>query len=298
MAVVGGLGLAYWLRRAGQRLGGQWQGGQWLGGETAMVGITGTEGRFLALLVAELGERPDCKVQQVLPNMAGLVLSMHGQEVPVPLAPLFRHHQAFPDELSGLVDELLQDIREEALEQPKDHLFVDAASLILPQVCNSDWVRENAPTFGDASLVHRELAEDVWLCYVIDTPQSVVFVCQQHLQLWNLGEEDLFHLANQNLQHLATTPIPMPNADEAVVVKHGDGYDAARVLLLDPDEVEGLLVAMPERGTLWLGQEKPHDLEAMMSVTEEQSRNAEHPISPRLFRMQDRRLVPVTEPHP
>ena len=44
----------------------------------------------------------------------------------------------------------------------------------------------------------------------------------------------------------------------AVIQPGDDGYDAARLLLFDEDQLEGLVIAMPEQEVLWLGQESEH----------------------------------------
>jgi len=71
-------------------------------------------------------------------------------------------------------------------------------------------------------------------------------VCRAHLKFWERTEEDVFHLANQNLRRISTADMPVPSTtDGPVRVGEGDGYDAARVLLLDPDKARGLLIAIP-----------------------------------------------------
>jgi hypothetical protein len=131
---------------------------------------------------------------------------------------------------------------------------------------------------------------------VIDDPWCMTFVCRQHLRRWGRDEEDLFHLATQNLHALARArlPLPGPEDDEGVLLRTGDGFDAARVLLLDPRQSEGLLVAMPERDVLWVGREDGTDLGALMRLNERQASAAEHPLSRSLYRIRDGRLVDVT----
>ncbi|HIE69988.1 MAG TPA: hypothetical protein EYP98_07330, partial [Planctomycetes bacterium] len=58
---------------------------------------------------------------------------------------------------------------------------------------------------------------------------------------------------------------------------------------------EGLLVAIPERDTLWIGPEEGQNLEQLMAVTEQISDRSQYPVSPSLFRVKDGRLQPVQE---
>ena len=135
------------------------------------------------------------------------------------------------------------------------------------------------------------------MCYVIDDPWSMVFLCQAHLRLWGRSEEDIFQLARQNLVRLGDKTIPLPDAEHtSVLLRSGDGYDAARVLLLDPDRLEGLLIAMPEQEVLWLGHENKHSLASLMARNQEQNHEACHPVSPELYRMEGHELVPVAQP--
>ena len=74
-----------------------------------------------------------------------------------------------------------------------------------------------------------------------------------------------------------------------------DGFDATRVLLLDPDRIEGVLVAIPERDVLWLGMEpEGESLSSLMAQNEQQSELSAHPVSPHLYRMTKGQLVPVS----
>ncbi|MCA8958446.1 MAG: hypothetical protein KDC87_20375 [Planctomycetes bacterium] len=220
---------------------------------------------FVRALRAELGE--ECPVRGLVPGTFTLVLQVHGQEVPVPLDNMYRHWASFPDQLAPLVRQLLREIEEVALERPEDHAFVDVATRILPQVCRRSWLAERAPVFGDSAIPHRELGPDLVVCYVLDDPWSAVFVCQAHLRQWGRTEADLYHLALQNLRRTSHLDAPLPDSGP-VQVQHGDGYDAARVLLLaQRDPARDLLVAMPSRETLLVGGvEDRAGLEALMSA--------------------------------
>jgi hypothetical protein len=236
---------------------------------------------------------PEYGVRGFVPGTFTMVVSVKGQEVPVPLDNLFRHYLLYPEQIGTLARQLLSEIEEVGLEHPEDRLFSDSAMQILPQVCRRDWVFENAPAFGDGALVHRELGPDLLLCYVVDDPWSVVFICQAHLRCWGRSEDDLFHLASRNLRRITERDVQLPDAKDGPVRIHtGDGYDAARVLLLDPDDASDLLVAMPEQETLYLGREADlESLESMLRLTDNE--RIEHPVSTELFRFEDQHLVPV-----
>lgn len=236
----------------------------------------------------------DYRVRGVVPGTFTMIIAVNRQEMPVPLDNIHRHFVTFPDQLALIARQLLLEIEEVGLETPTDHVFVDAAMRLLPQICRLNWVYENGPAFGDSSIVYRELGGDLAICYVIDDPLSVVFVCQAHLKFWGRKEEDVFHLANQNLRRMSGAELALPSeSDGPVRVGEGDGYDAARLLLLDPDQTEGLLIAIPERDSLYLGREADRQSLADLMASGEP---AEHPVSPDLFRIEGQQLVPVSAP--
>ncbi len=248
---------------------------------------------FTRSLRRELALRhPEVLWKGVVPGRFTAILAVGGQETPVPLHSLFRHAQAFPDALADLVDRLIAEIRLEGLETAGDHEFADVAVHVLPQVRTRDWICTQAPVFGQGSIVHRELGADLSICYVIDDSWSMVFVSQGHLERWGRSEDDLYHLAISNLHRSVGSEMPMPEADDPVLVMTGDGYDAARLLLLDPESVDGLLVAVPDRDVLWLADpgEDSDKLDELQRLAAQQCERAPHPLSPSLYLMAEGRL--------
>jgi hypothetical protein len=217
---------------------------------------------FLCAFELELQRHPHVEYLGLLPGQFACLLRVDGQETPVSMQDLFRRAEAFPSTLATLVDRLV-----------------------------AEWVERHG-RFGDAALVSRPLGEELAVVYVIDDPQAMVFVCRAHLQRWRRSEEDLHGLALANLQRRAGDGLSAAVASkEPTLLQTGDGYDAARVLLLD--QVDGLLVAMPDRDVLWVAREEGQDLVQLMSVTEAMARAAPHPVSTNLFRVTDGHLEPA-----
>ena len=225
------------------------------------------------------------------------VLGVDGQEVLLPLHPLYEQFRTAPAALPEQLDALLRARLALDLTRLDEHAAADFAAAVLPQVRSDAWIRAQAPLFGDAALVTRRLNADLRVCYVIDSPASMVFVTRAHLRAWGVDDAVLHQAACTNLRQRGGSELPTPEAGAPpILLQVGDGYDAARVLLLDPERAEGLFVALPERDALWMGKPEAADLAGLMQVNRAQSEASPYPVSVSMYRMTEGELVPVTEP--
>jgi uncharacterized protein YtpQ (UPF0354 family) len=248
---------------------------------------------FVLQLESELvAAHPGVQFLGMLPDRFACLMSVDGQETPVGLCEAFRHVDAFPDSLTRMVAELVGDIREVGLDCADELDFATAAQLLMPQVRCKDWLDEQG-TFGDSGLVHTPINDQLVTVYVVDDSNCMVFLCRAHLKRWQKEAQDLHNLALTNLARLGRNGIDDVSA-EAVLLQSGDGFDASRLLLID--QQEGLLVAVPDRDTLWAGPEEGQNIEQLMSVTEQIADRSQYPVSSLLFRVKDGRLEPVQEP--
>jgi uncharacterized protein YtpQ (UPF0354 family) len=236
---------------------------------------------------------PEVAFLGLLPERFACLLRVDGQETVVGLNELYRHAEAQPDGFTRLVARLLTDIREIGLDRVDDLDFASVATALMPQVRSAAWLDTHG-RFGDSGLAHTPLNDDLVTVYVVDVAQSMVFVCRDHLRRWRRSVEDVHQLALANLERRGTDGLPKVVEPQPVVLQSGDGFDAARVLLLQP--AEGLLVAIPDRDTLWVGPEQGQNLEQLMAVTEAIAAQAPHPVSGQVFRVTDGRLAAVAAP--
>ncbi len=245
---------------------------------------------FMLRLENELASaHPDVEFLGMLPDRFACLLRVDGQETPVALHDLFRHAEATPDSFTRLVASLVHDIRDIGLDRVADIDFAAAAPLVMPQVRSRAWLEQRG-AFGDSGLVHTPLAPQLVTVYVIDGEHDMVFVCREHLRRWRKEPQDLHNLALANLQRRSGA-VAAPATAAPTVVHTGDGFDAARVLLLD--RRDGLLVAIPDRDTLWVGDEAGQSREQLMATTEAIAAHAAHPVSADVYRVTDGRLEPV-----
>ncbi|HMQ23135.1 MAG TPA: hypothetical protein PKE00_11635 [Planctomycetota bacterium] len=257
--------------------------------------------RFYERLIVELAKgHPEIEVIGPTREGFGAVLRVERQELAVPMGEVFLREKAFPDSFPATVERLVRELRDH-LASIEDLLFDEAIDLVLPQIRAEEWIRGNSPAFGPGALVRRELFEGLDLCFVIDEGDSMVFVTEGHLRAWGIDAIALENLSMTNLRRLAASDggLPVLQSEDAVAltVESGDGYDAARVLLaLDRsvEDVESLVFAMPDRDKLVVAR-RSADLATLMQSVEDSFEHAEHPISPRLFAIKDRRLEGVEE---
>ncbi|MBL9076869.1 MAG: hypothetical protein JNL08_05165 [Planctomycetes bacterium] len=247
---------------------------------------------FLLRFETELAEaHPNVRFLGMLPDRFACLLQVDGQETPVGLHDAWRHAEAFPDAFSRMVARLITDVTEVGLDRVEDIDFAAAAPILLPQVRSRQWVEQQG-AFGDAALVARPLNDELSTVYVLDDAHCMVFVCREHLRRWRKTEADLHNLALANLARLGGERLDAASLrEQAVVLQTGDGFDAARVLLLE--QAEGLLVAIPDRDTLWVGPAQGQNLEQLMATTEAIARQSPHPVSPNLYRVTDGQLAPL-----
>lgn len=246
------------------------------------IGIADRAVRTLRLHLA--ARHPDVRFRGRLAGACAGLFEVDGQEVPVSLQRFLVQLEAFPDAAAMLVARLVEDLRGAALEVPEGHVFGEVATAILPQVRSLDWLTACGPRFGDSALVSRPLGADLVVCFVVDGPTAMTFVCRRHLELWGRSLDEVERLACANLRRRTGTGAVRPAADGTpLLVTRGDGYDAARLLLVDPAHADRLLVAVPERDVLWLSGTAGADLRALLEHTAAQAKRSARPVSPRVY---------------
>lgn len=107
----------------------------------------------------------------------------------------------------------------------------------------------------DAPMPRRRLGDTgLWIVYVLDSPQSVAYLTDEHARDLGLTPEALHALALENLCKRTPPDVLASALTGAAVVRFaaGDSYDAARVLLLPGrlGEDGALAAAIPDRDTL------------------------------------------------
>lgn len=248
---------------------------------------------FVLRLENELAQHhPTVRFLGMLPDRFACLLAVDGQETVVALHGLFAHAGDATDGFTRAVARLLGEVRDVGLDRidDDDGDFAFVAASLLPQVRTRAWLAERG-AFGDSGIVHRPLGDRLVVVYVIDEGADMVFVCRKHLQRWRKTEADVHDLAVVNLAQRGA-PLPERVPEDGLVLRSGDGYDAARVLLLLGSDEE-LLVALPDRDTLWVGRAPEVDVAQVAAAAAAVAANAPHPVAGSLFRLTAGQLEPL-----
>lgn len=109
-------------------------------------------------------------------------------------------------------------------------------------------------------LVYRPFLADLIITYVIDEPDSVAFINEEHLEQWGIAEHVLHERALTNLRQRTLNATDYTTAgtgaQQLFIFNSQDGYDATRILL--PDVLErwhkelpgNIVIGIPNRDFL------------------------------------------------
>lgn len=129
---------------------------------------------------------------------------------------------------------------------------VEHGPRILPRLVSAGYFDQIE---AEARIPRRPLGETgLFVVYVLDSPSSVAYLTDDHVNDLTLDPDELHALALKNLGG-RTPPELLQGAlrgDSVFQVGVGDSYDAARLLLLSGGLAEGraLAAAVPDRDTL------------------------------------------------
>jgi len=215
-----------------------------------------------------------------------------GQETVIPVGGLVAACEEDPASFPTLVAAMVRDERDR-LDDPGRDVWSAVAPYLMPQIRTEAWLTAQKARFGPAALLHRPLGADLVVCYVVDRGDAMTFVARRHARAWGRSLDDVDERALANLAECSEDcAVRTGPGREGTAVSRGDGYDAARVLLLDPFHAEGLLLAVPSRDVLWLaGAEKIVDIGALRREVATVASRAAEPVSAELYTVRRGRLV-------
>ncbi len=215
-----------------------------------------SEEELAASCVAQIREAlPDCDIAV---GEGRLVVERKGRLQHFDLARLAVAYRQAPAELDVLMSNLVSAV---AAPPPERTLsdFERLRSRILPMLKPAGLIRE-AERRGLPRPASRPFLGDLIVTYVIEEPQRLVYLNENHLERWTIGAQHLHEAALPNLQKRTVERARFTISGDAnqplIVAASGDGFDATRILL--PELLDNwqrhmpgtLLLAVPHRDLL------------------------------------------------
>lgn len=159
----------------------------------------------------------------------------HGRVVVSELEHFYRAYRRSPDQLGSILETLEGAVRSFAPDRGPE-LWDELEERVYPMIKPIAMLAEVAER-GLPQLAFRPFLADLMICYVVDEPESVAYVNEDHLKAWQVLETTLHNTALDNLRKKTLQPgmAQVIGAGDQMLCIYatGDGYDAARILLGD-----------------------------------------------------------------
>lgn len=151
----------------------------------------------------------------------------------------------------------------------------------------------DTPQRGQAPVFSIPLMDQAIISFVVDLPDRYIFTTTNELQRWGVPPTEFVQAALLNLRELSGDPLTVRDAgsgSEYWVFARGDGFDAARILLVDywrgrAGNMDGqLVIAIPARDVLYaFFDDNPALVEHMRTMTDSDFSTRPHPITATWF---------------
>ena len=225
----------------------------------------------------------------------------HGRSVVSELEHFYHAYRRSPAQLGSILESLEAAVRSFAPDrgpQLWDELEDRIYPMIKPVEMLAEVAERNLP-----QLVYRPFMADLIVCYVIDEPESVAFVNEEHLKTWGVLESTLYTRAVDNLRvktlRPGTAQVYGEGHEMLFIYAVLDGYDAARILLTEimaewNEIVPGrLVIGIPNRDFLvGFSDANPAILQRMALQIAQDATQRDYGLTDQLWTIIDGRLVP------
>ncbi len=225
----------------------------------------------------------------------------HGRSVVSELEHFYNAYRRAPAQLKSILESLEGAVRSFAPDrgpQLWDELEDRIYPMLKPVEMLAEVAERNLP-----QLIYRPFMADMIVCYVIDEPDSVAFVNEEHLKVWGVMETTLYTRAVDNLRTKTLKPgtaqVIGEGADMLFIYATLDGYDAARILLLDimnewAHIIPGrLVIGIPNRDFLiGFSDANPEVLHRLALRIAQDAQTLDYPLTDQLWTVVDSRIIP------
>ncbi|MFP4441471.1 MAG: DUF1444 family protein [Chloroflexaceae bacterium] len=186
---------------------------------------------FAARVEQTLGAMPEIAVLER--SGMELKLRVHGSEMRLNLENFYNAYLLDPSKLEAIHQTMIRtmqgfnpDRSAESFDELRERIY----PMLKPAALVTEIQERNLPM-----LVYRAFLANLVIAYVIDEPDSVAFINEEHMEHWEIGEHALYQQALQNLRErtLNTTDYTTvgTGAQQLFIFSSQDGYDATRILL-------------------------------------------------------------------
>jgi uncharacterized protein YtpQ (UPF0354 family) len=229
------------------------------------------------------------------------------KDVTLDLLPLQRYLDAHPEErrpaLAGFASGVAGLLKEPLDPRAAEWTFVDAASRLVPSIEHVAFELGYAAA-GGAPPWLLPFAGNLRVAYYLELDRGLKVLTTPQLEAWQVTRDRVTCAARSLLYHKTgwDTLTPLPD-DRADAYRLGDGYDAARALILtDLDYTrmrQGALFAIPHPDLLLLRDpaQSPDDLAAFRDAVARHYDDARYPLSCQIFTWRDARELDVLPTH-
>lgn len=159
----------------------------------------------------------------------------HGRAVVSELEHFYNAYRRSPEQLESILQSLEAAVRSFAPDRGQE-LWDELEDRVYPMIKPASMLLEVAER-NLPQLVYRPFLADLIVCYVIDEPESVAYINEEHLKTWGVLETTIYTKAVDNLRTKTLKPGMAQVVGEGnqmlFIYSTSDGYDAARILLTD-----------------------------------------------------------------
>lgn len=184
----------------------------------------------------------------------------------------------------------------------------EVMSRLRPQIFPADYTKSNG---GNVKIVHRPLpfSKTLFEGFVIDAENTFQYVTTDHLSKWKVNQAQVASAAYKNLdKQCESLKIDFAAASgkgargKYLTIAITDGYAAARLLLpqvrsrIERELGHPCFVAIPNRDYLIAWSHDYSDSEKARNQVKRDFHYRDHPLSPRIYRLNNMEISAPTEP--
>jgi hypothetical protein len=183
-------------------------------------------------------------------------------------------------------------LMEPAQSEADEWTFVEAAGQLYMSLENEYFLRGAEATAGEPPWT-IPLDEDLHFVFILELDMGLRLVTEEQFEEWSATRDRVVSGGRSLIFHKAyeEEPEPVDEFDGVERWRIGDGYDAARCLVLEDlmfgevDETTRMTMPSPEE-FYFVREGNEQTLQALRQLTDEQYEAADHPLTRKFYRIE------------